>query len=74
MLAQMVQRGGFGGGGAWGIGEIIITIIIVAAAIGILYVCLRKFGVRIPQFAVSIFWICVCAFVAIIAIRFLLSL
>ncbi len=62
------------GPGAWGITEIIIAVIVIAACIGILFVALRQFGVAIPGFAVQIFWICVCAFVAILAIRFVLSL
>jgi hypothetical protein len=58
----------------WSVGEIIIAIIVIAACVGILYVALQQFGVAIPGFVVRIFWICVCAALAIIAIRFLLGL
>lgn len=59
---------------SWGIGEIIIAVIVIAAIVGIMYVALQQFGVQIPPWAIKIFWIVVCAFVAIIAIKFLLSL
>lgn len=62
------------GGRPWTFGEIIIAIIIIAAIIGIMYVALRQFGVSIPGWLVHIFWIVVVAFVAIVAIKFLLSM
>lgn len=49
----------------------IIVIIVVAAAIGIMYVALQQFGVQIPDFVVKIFWICVVAVVAILAVKFI---
>lgn len=54
---------------AWGFVEILIMIVIVAGCIGVAYVALRQFGVQIPPWAVQIFWIVVCAFIAIFAIR-----
>lgn len=65
LLAQIIGTGILG----W-----IITIIIIAAAIAILVVALKHFGVTIPPFVVTIFWILVVAAVAIIGIRFLMSL
>ncbi len=59
---------------SWGIVEIVIAIIVIAAVVGVLYVALQQFGVVIPPFVVKIFWICVCAAVAILAIRFLVTL
>lgn len=67
LLAQMNWR-------AMSFGEILVLIIVVAACIGILYVALRAFGVGIPPWVVQIFWIVVVAFVAILAIRFVLTL
>ncbi len=58
----------------WGFGEIMIAIIIIAAVIGITVLALRNFGVEIPRIAVQIFWIVVVAFLAILAIRFLLGM
>ena len=69
-LAQ-VAGGGFGG---VGLAQVLIYIIVIAAAIGILFLALKYFGVQIPPIAVQIFWICLVAFLAIVAIRFLLSL
>ncbi len=57
-----------------GIVEILILIVIIAACVGIMFIALRVFGVTIPPWAIQIFWICVCAVVAILAIRFVASL
>lgn len=58
----------------WTIGEVLIAIVILAACIGIVYVALRQFGIAIPGWVVQIFWIVVVAVVAVVAIKFLLSL
>lgn len=58
----------------WGITDFLIAIVIVAACVGIMYVALRVFGVTIPAWVVQIFWICICACVAIAAIRFVSTL
>lgn len=51
--------------------DILIFIIVLAACLGVLFVALRQFGVEIPPFLVTIFWIVVCAVAAVLAIRFL---
>jgi hypothetical protein len=61
-------------GGAWGLTEILIAVVVIAAAIGIVTVVLPVMGVQIPAFMVRIFWILVAACVAILAIRFVMSL
>ena len=48
--------------------------VIIAACVGVLYVVLGVFGVTVPPFLVTIFWILVAAFVAIVAINFLIRL
>lgn len=58
----------------WSIGEIAIAIVIIAAVVAVVYVALKQFGIAIPQWVIQIFWIIVVAIVAILAIRFLLSL
>ena len=58
----------------WSFVQWIIAIIIMAACVAILYVALNVFGITIPPWAILMFWICVVAFVAIIAIKFLASL
>lgn len=60
--------------GAWSIGDIVIAIVIIAAIVAVMYIALRQFGVAIPPWVIQIFWICLVAVVAIVAIRFLLSL
>ena len=71
MLALFAQNAVWTG---WGIGQIAIAIIIVAAIVAIVYVALRKMGVSIPDWVVQIFWIVVVAFVCIVAIRFVLTM
>lgn len=54
--------------------HMIVVAIVIAACVGILVVAFRQFGVAIPAFVVQIFWICVCAALAIFAIRFVMSM
>lgn len=73
MTYQLLAQGGRFLAG-WGLVEIIIAVIIIGAAIGIMYIALQKFGVAIPPWAIQIFWIVIVAFVAIFAIRLLFSM
>lgn len=57
-----------------GILNILIYMIVIAAVIAIVYVALQQFGIAIPPWAAKIFWIVVVAFVAIFAIRVILSM
>ncbi len=54
---------------SWGVVEIAITIVIIAAIVALVYVALQQFGVAIPGWVQHVFWICVVAFVIIFAIR-----
>jgi hypothetical protein len=60
--------------GGWGVGQTAIAVVIIIAIIAIVVVYCRVSGVVIPAWLVQIFWICVAACVAIVAIHFLLSL
>lgn len=60
------------GGGA--IGDYAIWIIIVAAIVAIVWIALAVFKISPPAWAIQMFWVLVVAFVAILAIRFLMSL
>ena len=60
--------------GAWSVGQIAVTVIVVAAIIAVVFVITKAMGVPIPPWVVTVFWICLAAFVAIFAIRFLLSM
>jgi hypothetical protein len=53
-------------------GRIAVMVVIIAAVIGIVLVALNVFGVAIPSWAVTIFWIIVVAAVAIGAIKLLI--
>lgn len=65
-LAQFIIPGGFVG--------LIVWLIIICAVVAIAYVAFRTMGVQPPAWAVQIFWIVVVAAVAILAIKFLMSL
>ncbi len=59
----------------WGIGESLIAIVVICAAVGVVYlVCTKVFHVTIPDWFIQILWICLAALVAVIAIRFIFSL
>lgn len=58
----------------WTFGELAIALVIVLAVIAVVYVATKAFGIPIPQWLIQIVAIVVVAAVAIIAIRFLLSL
>lgn len=58
----------------WGVGEIAIFVVVVAAIIALVYIGLTQFGVKIPGWVMQIFWVLVVAFVVIFAIRLLLSM
>ncbi len=58
----------------WSLIEVVVAIIIIAAVIAVMYIALRQFGVGIPPWVIQIFWVVVVAFVAIFAIRLLMSM
>lgn len=53
----------------WSFTGIAITIVIIAAVVALVYVALRQFGVAIPQWVQTVFWIVVVAAVVIFAIK-----
>ncbi len=58
----------------WSMVDILVAIVIIAAAVGIMYAALNFFGITIPPVIIYIFWIVVIACVAILAIRFVASM
>lgn len=58
----------------WGIGQILIAVLLIAGAIAITYIVLNKLNMKPPDFVVSIFWVVIAVAVGILAIKFLLSL
>lgn len=73
MFTLVAQIGRIGAGG-WGIGQIAIAVIIVLAVIGIVIVATKVMGVPIPQWVWQIIGIAVVACIAIVSIKFLLSM
>ena len=53
----------------YGIAEIAIAIVIIAAVVALVFVALRNFGVSIPAWVVSCFWIVVVCLVVIFCIK-----
>ena len=75
MLALLAEVILFQGGArTWGIGEIAILIVAVAAIVALVVIALRKFQITIPDWVQQVFWVLVIAFVIIMAIRFVMSM
>jgi hypothetical protein len=71
LFAQYVVHGHALG---WSMADILIFVIVFVAIFSVAYVALSHFKFVVPSAVVTIFWICVLAFVAVVAIRFLLTL
>ncbi len=54
--------------------QVVIFIIILCGVFGVLFVVMKQTGVQIPPWIMTIFWIVVVCFVAIFAIRLLMSM
>jgi hypothetical protein len=51
-----------------------IWVVILIAIVACVYVAAQAFGVAIPQWVITLFWICVAAMVVVAVIRFLAGL
>ncbi len=60
--------------GGYSLIQVIIFIIILCGVFGVLFVVMRQTGIQIPPWLMTIFWIVVVCFVAIFAIRLLMSM
>jgi NADH:ubiquinone oxidoreductase subunit K len=58
----------------WTLMQWIVAIILIAAALGILFVVLPLLGFTVPGWVMQIFWICLVAAVALAALGFLVYL
>jgi hypothetical protein len=67
LFAQVLLRG-------WGLGELLIAVVVVAACCALCWVALRQFGITIPGWVQHVAWIVVVAFVVVLAIRLVMSL
>ena len=63
MLAQLPSPS------MWGISEIAIAVVIVAAVVALVVIALRQFRITIPEWVIQVMWVLAVAFVIIIAIR-----
>lgn len=54
--------------------NILIGIVIIAAAVALVYLALRVFEIRIPEWVVQVFWIVGAAFFVILAIKLVFSM
>ncbi len=62
------------GGRNWSPLQILMLIVAFGGAVAIMYVALGVFGIVIPAWVTTIFWIVVVVFVAILAIKFIASM
>jgi hypothetical protein len=60
--------------GGYSLWHLLVMVIVIAAAVSIIYVILGQMQVAIPSWVAQIFWILVLAFIGIAAIGFLFSL
>jgi len=72
MLSQIIQRGPVGG--AWGIGEWLIAMLVLLGVLAIAYLVVKSLGLPIPPVVWQIIGIVIAIGFGIVAIRFLLSL
>lgn len=56
------------------VGQMAIAIVVIAGIVAIVLIVLKNSGVAVPAWAISIFWVLVLCCVAVLAIRFLMSL
>lgn len=54
----------------YSISQLAIAIVIIAAICALVFIALRQFGIAIPAWVQSVFWVVVCACVVVLAIRF----
>lgn len=59
---------------SWGLSDILIAVVIIAACVALVWIALRQFKVTIPDWVIQVFWILVVCVVVIFAIRFVTSL
>ena len=57
----------------WTLSELAISIVIIAAVVALVWVALKQFEIKVPDWVQQVFWIIVVAFVIILAIRLVMS-
>ena len=53
---------------------LILAAVVIAGAIGILYVVMKVAGIVIPAFVITILWIVLVVVIAVVAIKYIASL
>ena len=53
---------------------LLLAAVVIAGAIGILYVVMKVAGIVIPAFVITILWIVLVVVVAVVAIKYIASL
>lgn len=74
IYADVVMAPARGGVTAWGFGEWMVAIVIIAAVFAVVYIATQAMGIVIPRWVLNILGVVAIAFVAIIAIRMLLAM
>jgi hypothetical protein len=60
--------------GGYSILQLCVFIIVIAAAIAIVFIIMRQMGVAIPPFIVQIMWVLLAVFVGVFALYFLFNM
>lgn len=66
MIAALFQ----GPVATWGLVDILVFVVVLAACVALVLVALRQFGIAIPAWVAQCLWIVVVAFFVILCIRF----
>ncbi len=74
LIADVEVTGHRSGGFDWSIGSIVIALIVIVVLVGILLIVLKNSGVALPAWVWQILGLLALAFVAIVAVKILLSL
>jgi hypothetical protein len=53
---------------------LLLAAVVIAGAIGILYVVMKVAGIVVPAFVITIFWIVLVVVIAVLAIKYIASL
>lgn len=70
VLADVAYRGAWG----LGFGELAILAVVMCGVIALVYIALRRFGIKIPEWVAQALGVVLVCFVIIICIRLLLSM
>ncbi len=69
-MLMLIAQAGF----PLSVGHIAIMVVVVAAIVALVYIALNQFGIAIPPWVVSAFWVLVVAFCIVFAIKLAMTM